>query len=75
MSYHFDIVCISCTIFSVFFSLTDNLFKLVMKCIHISAVFSLLEIARLLTGTLANSEDPDEMPHNAAFHQSLHCLL
>ena len=24
--------------------------------------------------TLANSEDPDEMPHNAAFHQSLHCL-
>ena len=26
-------------------------------------------------GTLANSEDPDEMPHNAAFHQGLHCLL
>ena len=25
--------------------------------------------------TLANSEDPDEMPPNAAFHQSLHCLL
>ena len=25
--------------------------------------------------TLANSEDPDEMLHNAAFHQSLHCLL
>ena len=24
---------------------------------------------------LANSEDPDEMPHNAAFHQGLHCLL
>ena len=24
---------------------------------------------------LANSEDPDEMQHNAAFHQSLHCLL
>ena len=23
-------------------------------------------------GTLANSEDPDEMPHN---HQGLHCLL
>ena len=20
-----------------------------------------------------NSEDPDEMPHNAAFHQGLHC--
>ena len=25
--------------------------------------------------TLANSEDPDEMQHNAAFHQGLHCLL
>ena len=25
--------------------------------------------------TLANSEDPDEMPHHAAFHQGLHCLL
>ena len=28
----------------------------------------------LLTSTLANSEDPDEMQHNAAFHQGLHCL-
>ena len=25
--------------------------------------------------TLANSYDPDEMLHNAAFHQGLHCLL
>ena len=25
-------------------------------------------------GTLANSEDSDEMPHNAAFHQGLHYL-
>ena len=25
--------------------------------------------------TLAKSEDPDEMPHNAAFHQGLHWLL
>ena len=24
---------------------------------------------------LANSDDPDEMPHNAAFHQGLHCSL
>ena len=24
--------------------------------------------------TLANSEDQDEMPHNAAFHQGLHCF-
>ena len=26
-------------------------------------------------GTLENSEDPDEMPQNVAFHQDLHCLL
>ena len=25
--------------------------------------------------TFANSEDPDEMQHNAAFHQGLHFLL
>ena len=25
--------------------------------------------------TLANSDNPDEMQHNAAFHQGLHCLL
>ena len=24
--------------------------------------------------TFANSEDPDEMQHNAALHQGLHCL-
>ena len=24
---------------------------------------------------LQNSEDPDELPHNAAFHQGLHYLL
>ena len=26
------------------------------------------------TGTLPNREDPDEMPHNVAFHQGLHYL-
>ena len=26
-------------------------------------------------GSLANSEDPDEMPRKAAFHQGLHYLL
>ena len=25
-------------------------------------------------GTVANSEEPDEMQHHAAFHQTLHCL-
>ena len=26
-------------------------------------------------GTVANSEDPDEMQNNSANHQGLHCLL
>ena len=26
-------------------------------------------------GTMANRVDPNEMPHKAAFHQGLHCLL
>ena len=26
-------------------------------------------------GTFANSEDPEEMPHNVAFHLSFHFLL
>ena len=26
-------------------------------------------------GTFTNCEDPDEMPHDAAFHQGLHCLF
>ena len=25
--------------------------------------------------TFAHREDPDEMSHNATFHQGLHCLL
>ena len=25
--------------------------------------------------SLANSKDPEEMPHNVAFHWGLHCLL
>ena len=29
----------------------------------------------LKTGTLAKSDDPDEMPQTAAFHQGLHCFL
>ena len=28
-----------------------------------------------LTDTFTNSEVPDEMPHNAAFHMGLPCLL
>ena len=35
-----------------------------------------LYLNRMYTGNLlANSVDPDEMQHHAAFHQGLHCLL
>ena len=34
-----------------------------------------LHTGNLLTGTLAKSEDPDEMQQKAAFHQGMHCLL
>ena len=33
-----------------------------------------LRLTFCILGTLANSEDSDEMPHNAAFHQGIHCL-
>ena len=32
-------------------------------------------ICKTWTGTLANSEDPDQMPQNAASDQGPHCLL
>ena len=38
-------------------------------------MFNLLKTRNPKTGTLADSVDPDEMPHNAAFHQYLHCLV
>ena len=36
--------------------------------------FCNLEIGKHLMSTFANSEDPDEMQHDAAFHLGLHCL-
>ena len=41
----------------------------------LKAWFENVNINPLNTGNLANSEDPDEMQHNAAFHQGLHCFL
>ena len=38
-------------------------------------MFNPLKIRYPKMGTLANSEDPDEMLHNGAFHQGLYCLL
>ena len=36
--------------------------------------FEVHPLIATLIHTLENSEDPDEMLHNAAFHQGLHCL-
>ena len=38
-------------------------------------MFSPLYTGNPKTGTLTNSEYPDEMQHNAVFHQVLHSLL
>ena len=39
-----------------------------------SIKFNPLYMGNPKKGTFTNSEDPDGMPHNAAFHQGLHCL-
>ena len=33
-----------------------------------------LNLGNSYMGTFANSEDPDEMQHNTALYQGLHCL-
>ena len=40
--------------------------------LHVICLFVLI---RKYTHILAKREDPDEMQHNAAFHQDLQCLL
>ena len=40
-----------------------------MKCSLMQTMKTLMKMS-----PNANSEDPDEMPHKAAFHQGLHCL-
>ena len=36
---------------------------------------SLAPFFHILICNLANSEDPEEMPHDASFHEDPHCLL
>ena len=45
------------------------------KVLNIDLPLSLFHSGYYLTTTLANSVDPDEMLHKAAFHHGLHCLL
>ena len=47
----------------------------VRKDMFILFVLNPLKTRNIKMGTLTNNEDPDEMSHDAAFHQSLHCFL
>ena len=72
-----------------FFSSKSSFCQTVWIQIRIDVLLGLIWVQRLklfasvnplktgnsIMGTLANSEDPDEMLHNVAFHQGLHCLL
>ena len=48
---------------------------MVVEIISFLIFINSLYIGNPLTGTFTNSEDPDEMPHHAAFHLGLHCLF
>ena len=41
----------------------------------ITATFKSLYTSDSLMHIFANGEDPDELQHNAAFYQGLHCLI
>ena len=42
--------------------------------LHVFPITIISHLTLCITGTLANSKDPDEMQHNSAFHQDLHCF-
>ena len=46
----------------------------VVVCVVVTTVCGGLWYLVPPTSTFVNSEDTDEMQHNAAFHQGLHCL-
>ena len=54
-----------------------SLFYLWLPSIKVGFIpfnFNPLYTEMFLMSSLANSKYPDEMPHDAAFHQGLHCL-
>ena len=59
------------TIFLVSETLGDELFIFIYNA---KVIINNLYSGNPLMSTFANSEDQDEMQHNAAFHQGLHCL-
>ena len=61
-------------------SVVSLIFSQIIQIIFRVLPFTLIQSGQTLCilethKTLANSEDPDEMQHNAAFHQDLHCLV
>ena len=50
-------------------------YKDIYSHLNIVLILCILEPRIFKMDTLANSEEPDEMQHNAAFHQGLHCLV
>ena len=50
-----------------------DLYKLCETISRPYTLFNLLYTSNSKMRTLTNSEDPDEMPHDAAFQQGLHC--
>ena len=48
-------------------------FVLMALLLYVKAISNPLRARNPKTGSLANSEGLDEMLHNAAFHQGLHC--
>ena len=66
---------VSC--YSKFATLLQENARLKIKTVIIASVH--LNLLRIVLNVCCdidtNSEDPEEMPKNAAFHQGLHCLL
>ena len=50
-------------------------YKEIYGHLNIVSTLCILEPPIFKMDTLANSEEPDEMQHDAAFHQGLHCLV
>ena len=59
---------------SFFLKLKTKL-KFLVPLSKLSVYLNPLYTGNSLTCTLANSIDPDEMQHKAAFHLCLHCLV
>ena len=71
---------IFCEFFSLLIFFSNLIFHKNFPGIHVPSECQIVWIQIRPRGrdplkiTFANSEDPDEMQHNAAFHLGLHCL-